>query len=216
MLRFLRRYLVAGLIVWIPLVVTVVVVRFLLNLMDRTLVLVPPAWRPETLLGFHVPGLGMVLTVLVLLVTGFLGANLLGRRIVGAWESLLARIPLVRSVYSGAKQVAETLFSDGGTSFKKVLLVQYPREGVWSICFMTATGLAEVQARTDEEVACVFVPTTPNPTSGFIVFVPREDLIELDMSVDEALRMIISLGVVVPRWPRPGDAAPLAQPGGGT
>jgi uncharacterized membrane protein len=208
-LKTLRRYLAAGIIIWVPLVVTVLVIRFLINLMDRSLLLLPPAYRPDALLGFHIPGLGVLLTIVVLLVTGTLGANLFGSRIVGFWESLMSRIPLVRSIYSGAKQVAETVLSDGSTSFKRVYLVQYPRKGVWSMCFQTSTNLEEIQGRTAEEVICVFVPTTPNPTSGFILFVPRSDLIELDMSVDEGLKMIISLGVVVPRWRSP-EAARLA------
>lgn len=209
MLKTLRRYLVTGVIIWVPLVVTVLVVRFLINLMDRSLVLLPPDYRPDALLGFNLPGLGVVLTILVLLFTGMLGANLFGRRLVHLWESLMARIPLVRSIYSGAKQVAETVLSDGSTSFKRVMLVQYPRKGVWSMCFQTSTDLEEIQGRTEEEVICVFVPTTPNPTSGFILFVPRSELIELGMTVDEGLKMIISLGVVVPRW-RDSEAARLA------
>ena len=209
-LRGFRRYLVTGLIIWLPLVVTVVVFRFLIRLMDRTLVLIPPTWRPEELLGFPLPGLGVLLTLVVLFVTGLLGANLFGRRLVELWESILHRIPLIRSVYSGAKQVAETVLSDGDTSFKRVFLVQYPRKGVWSLCFQTSTELAEIQHRTAEEVICVFVPTTPNPTSGFILLVPRHDLIALDMTVDEGLKMIISLGVVVPRWTRDEASGQLA------
>ncbi|MEM8984719.1 MAG: DUF502 domain-containing protein, partial [Pseudomonadota bacterium] len=151
------------------------------------------------------------LTFVVLLVTGILAANFFGRRLLGAWESLLARIPLIRSVYSGAKQVAETFFADSGQAFKKVMLVEYPRKGVWSLAFQTSSDLQEIQARTPKEVVCVFVPTTPNPTSGFIIMVPREDVIELDMEVDQALKMIISLGVVVPPWqgsPAPASLAP--------
>jgi uncharacterized membrane protein len=199
-LRALRTYLITGLIIWLPLLATVLVVRFLVRLMDRTLVVIPPAWRPEELLGFSIPGLGVVLAFLILLLTGLLGANFVGRRVVDRWHQLMGRIPLVRSVYNGARQVAETVFSDGSTSFKKVMLVQHPRPGLWALCFQTATGLAEVQARTDREVVCVFLPTTPNPTSGFLLFVPKDELVELDMSVDEALRMIISLGVVIPPW----------------
>lgn len=210
-LRGLRRYLVTGLVIWLPLVVTLLVFRFLIRLMDRTLVLIPPGYRPEELLGFTIPGLGVVLTLLVLFVTGLLGANLFGRRIVELWESILNRIPLIRSVYSGAKQVAETVLSDGDTSFKRVFLVQYPRKGVWSLCFQTSTELAEIQHRTEAEVICVFVPTTPNPTSGFILLVPRADLIPLDMSVDEGLKMIISLGVVVPKWTRDEATGELAR-----
>ena len=210
-MKNLRRYLVTGVVIWVPVIVTVLVVRFLLRLMDRTLVVIPPAWQPEALLGFKIPGLGLLLSLLVLFVTGLLAANFFGRKLVSLSESIVSRIPLVRSVYSGAKQVAETVLSDGDTSFKRVMLVQYPRKGVWSLCFQTATDLAEIQSRTESEVVCVFVPTTPNPTSGFILFVPREDLINLDMSVDEGLRMIISLGVVVPRWRRPEDVRALAR-----
>jgi len=214
-LKTLRRYLVTGIIIWVPLIVTVLVIRFLVNLMDRSMVLVPPAYRPDALLGFHIPGLGVLLTIVVLILTGMLGANLFGRRIVHTWELLMSRIPLVRSIYSGAKQVAERVLSDGSTSFKRVMLVEYPRRGVWSMCFQTSTDLEEIQARTAEQVICVFVPTTPNPTSGFILFVPRAELIELDMTVDEGLKMIISLGVVVPRWRSP-EAARLAAREGAT
>jgi len=220
MLKTLRRLLVAGLIIWIPLLATVLVVRVLIGLVDRTLVLLPPTWRPEALLGFNIPGLGLVLALLILLGTGMLAANLVGRRVVDAWDRLVHRIPLVRSVCSGAKQVAETVFSDGSTSFKRVLLVEYPRKGVWSLCFQTSSDLDEIQARTAHPVVCVFVPTTPNPTSGFILFVPREELVPLDMTVDEGLKMIISLGVAVPRWRNPTEAAQaagvrLAPPEGG-
>lgn len=215
MLKTLRRYLVAGIIIWVPLIVTVLVIRFLVNLMDRSLVLVPPSFQPDALLGFHLPGLGVLLTIAVLLLTGMLGANLFGRRLVGLWEALLSRIPLVRSIYTGAKQVAETVLSDGSTSFKRVMLVEYPRKGVWSMCFQTSTELNEIQEKTADEVICVFVPTTPNPTSGFILFVPRSDLIDLDMSVDEGLKMIISLGVVVPRGRNP-EAGRLAARRGAT
>ena len=200
MMKYLRRYLVAGLLVWIPLGVTVFILRVLIGLMDRTLLLIPEQYRPEEWLGFTVPGLGLLLTVLVLLVTGLLAANIVGRSMVGLWESLLDRIPVVRSVYSAAKNFAEIVFSDSGQSFKKVLLIEYPRKGVYSLAFQTATNLGEVQARTGEEMICTFVPTTPNPTSGYIIIVPKKDIIELDMEIDEALKMIISLGVVVPTW----------------
>ncbi|MEJ2523579.1 MAG: DUF502 domain-containing protein, partial [Gammaproteobacteria bacterium] len=189
-MKTLRKFLVAGLVIWLPVLATVLVLRVIIGLVDRTLLLLPPGWRPDALLGFHVPGLGLVLAILILLGTGMLAANLVGRRVVEAWDRLVHRIPLVRSVYSGAKQVAETVFADGSTSFKRVLLVEYPRKGVWSLCFQTSSELAEIQGRTSREVACVFVPTTPNPTSGFILFVPREDLVALDMSVDEGLKMI--------------------------
>ncbi len=199
-MKWLRRYLVAGILVWVPLAVTYALLRFVVGLMDRTLLLLPQQYRPEELLGFPIPGLGVILTVLVLLVTGVLAANIVGRAFVGGWESLLDRIPVVRSVYSAAKNFAEIVFSDSSQSFKKVLLIQYPRKGLYSLAFQTSTELGEVQGRTGEEIVCCFVPTTPNPTSGFIVIVPKKDVTVLDMEVDEALKMIISLGVVVPTW----------------
>jgi len=196
----LRRYLVAGLLIWLPLGATVVVFRLLLGLMDQLLFWLPREYRPDALLGFPIPGLGAILAAIVLLATGMLVANLLGRRLVHAYEDLMGRIPLVRSVYGASKKFAELVFSDTGTSFKKVLLIEYPRRGVYSLCFKTSDDLEEVQAKTGEVVMTVFVPTTPNPTSGLILFVPRDEVIELDMSVEDALKMIISLGVVVPPW----------------
>lgn len=213
MLRSLRKHLVAGLILWVPLLITFIILRALIAIVDRTLVLLPPTWRPDALLGFHVPGLGLLLALLILFLTGVFAANFAGRRLLEGWDRLLSRIPVVRSVYSGAKQVAETLFSDSSTAFKRVMLVEYPRRGVWSLCFQTAESLAEVQDRTAEDVVCVFVPTTPNPTSGFILFVPRQEVVPLSMTVDEGLKMIISLGVAVPRWKSPeAAAASLAPP----
>jgi uncharacterized membrane protein len=203
----LRRYLAAGLLVWVPLVVTFFVLRFVINVMDQSLLLIPSPLRPDNLLGFHIPGLGVILTFTLLIATGSLAANFFGRKLLDAWEAVLARIPLVSWVYSGVKKVAETLLSPSGQSFRKVLLIEYPRKGIWSLCFQTSSTLAEVQARTEKEVICVFVPTTPNPTSGFIMMVPRDEVTELDMTVDEALRMIISLGVVVPEWRRRSLAA---------
>ncbi|MEJ2274103.1 MAG: DUF502 domain-containing protein [Woeseiaceae bacterium] len=196
----LRRYLVAGVLVWAPLAVTFFLIRLGVKLMDKTLAIIPRAYRPEELLGFHIPGLGIILTFLVLLLTGMLAANFVGRYIVGGWEALLDRIPIVRSIYSGAKNFAEIVFSDSEHSFKRVLLIEYPRKGLYSLAFQTSSSLGEVQGRTGEEVVCCFVPTTPNPTSGFIIIVPSKDVTVLDMEVDEALKMIISLGVVVPTW----------------
>jgi uncharacterized membrane protein len=200
MMKHLRRYLVAGLLVWVPLGITIFVLRILIGLMDNSLLLVPEKYRPETWLGFAIPGLGLILTLVLLLVTGLLAANIVGRSMVNVWESLLDRIPVVRSVYSAAKNFAEIVFSDSDQSFKQVLLIEYPRKGIYSLAFQTATSLGEVQGRTGEEIVCSFVPTTPNPTSGYIIIVPRKDVIELDMEIDEALKMIISLGVVVPSW----------------
>ena len=207
MKRF-RRYLVAGILVWLPLAVTYMLLRFAVGIMDRSLLLIPRQYRPENLLQdiFNtadpvvIPGLGVILTLIVLLLTGVLAANFVGRAFVGGWESLMDRIPIVRSIYSGAKNFAEIIFSDSSHAFKKVLLVEYPRKGIYSLAFQTSTDLGEVQGRTGEEVVGCFVPTTPNPTSGFIILVPTKDIIVLDMEVDEALKMIISLGVVVPTW----------------
>ena len=198
--KLLRRYLVAGLLIWAPLAVTFLLLRFAVNVMDKTLAIIPPQYRPEELLGVHIPGLGVILTFIVLLITGMLAANFVGRYVVGGWESLLDRIPIVRTIYGGAKNFAEIVFSDSNDSFKQVLLIEYPRRGVFSLAFQTSSELGEVQARTGEDVVCCFVPTTPNPTSGFVIMVQRKDIQVLDMDVDEALKMIISLGVVVPRW----------------
>lgn len=196
----LRRYLVAGLLIWLPVGATILVFKVLLDLMDQLLFLIPYAYRPETLLGFRIPGLGAILAFIVLLTTGILAANLFGRRLVLWFESLLNRIPFVRTIYSGVKNFTEVVFSDNGSSFKKVLLIEYPRQGLYSIAFQTSEDPREIQARTERTVVTAFVPTTPNPTSGFIVFVARDEAIELSMSVEEALKMIISLGVVVPTW----------------
>ncbi len=201
-MKHLRRYLVAGLLVWIPLGVTIFILRILIGLMDRSLLLIPQQYRPEEWLGIAIPGLGIILTLAVVLFTGLLAANIVGRSMVGLWESLLDRIPIVRTVYSGAKNFAEIVFSDSNQSFKKVLLIEYPRKGTYSLALQTATDLGEVQGRMAEEVVCTFLPTTPNPTSGYIIIVPKKDVIELDMEIDEALKMIISLGSVVPTWRR--------------
>ena len=200
MLKHLRRYIVAGVLVWLPLGVTIFLIRTLIGVMDQSLLLVPAKYRPDALLGFDIPGLGLILTVIVLLLTGVLAANIVGRSMVNLWESVLHRIPIVRSVYSASKNFAEVVFSDSNQSFKQVLLIEYPRKGLYSLAFQTSSELGEVQAKTGEDVVCTFVPTTPNPTSGFIIIVPRRDVVVLDMEVDEALKMIISLGVVVPTW----------------
>ena len=205
-MRFIRRYLIAGLLVWLPIAVTVVLFRLVLGLMNSSLDLLPPEYHPATY-GFDIPGLGAILTVLVLLLTGLFTANIVGRRLVEASESLLNRIPLIRTVYSAAKNFAEVVFSPNGESFKRVLLIEYPRKGLWSLAFQTSNELGEVQARTGREMICTFVPTTPNPTSGFIIMVPKDEAVVLDMDVESALKMIISLGVVVPKW-TPGDPLP--------
>lgn len=196
--RSLRRYLVAGVLVWLPILAVVWVIRFLVQLMDQTLLLVPASYRPEALFGFGLPGLGAVLAFVILLVTGLLVTNLIGRQLVDYWEDLLQRIPLVRSIYSSVKGLAESVFSQD-KAFRKVVLIPYPRAGLWSMGFLTADNLGEISTKTGVVAVCVFIPTTPNPTSGFIVIVPRAEVIELSMSVDAAMKMIVTLGVVVPQ-----------------
>ncbi len=194
----LRRYIVAGLVIWVPLGVTFLVIKLLIDLMDRTLVLIPAPYRPEHLLGFKIPGLGVALTVLVVIVTGMIFANLFGRRLVRIWEVILARIPLVRSIYSSVKQITETLFSAKGESFRKVVLVEYPRRDLWTLAFVTGDTAETFEAITGEELVNIYVPTTPNPTSGFFLMVPKRDIIELEMSVEAGLKLILSTGVVMP------------------
>jgi len=196
----MKKYLIAGLLVWMPLGITFLVVRAIVGFLDRTLLLLPQAYQPDTLLGIHIPGLGVVLAVVLVLATGMVVANFLGKRIVAAWESLLSRIPLVRTLYAGIKQIMEAVLATDAKSFSKVLLLEYPRKGVWSFAFMTSDDLGEVQDKTDAKVISVFIPTTPNPTSGFVLMVPATDVIELEMSVEDGLKMIISMGVVVPPW----------------
>ncbi len=203
-MKNLRRYIIAGLLVWLPLAVTYFLLELVVSLMDswldKFLAWLPPNYHPDELLGIALPGLGVIFTILLLVITGMLAANFVGRAFVNGWESLLDRIPVVRAVYSAVKKFAEMVFSDKSQSFKSVLLIEYPRKGLYSLAFQTSSELGEVQGRTGGEVLCTFVPTTPNPTSGFIIIVPKEDVIVLDMEVDEALKMIISLGVVVPTW----------------
>lgn len=188
----------SGLLFWLPILAVVFILGFLVDLVDRTLLLLPPPWQPDRLFGFHVPGLGVVLAFVVLLVTGILVSNFIGRLFVVFWEEILNRIPFVRAVYGGVKSFSETLLSNSGNSFKKVLLVEYPRNGVWSVGFQTAQDIPEITARTGEPHVCVFIPTTPNPTSGFIIMVPHAQVVELAMTVDAAMKMIVTLGVVTP------------------
>jgi uncharacterized membrane protein len=197
MMAALRRYLMAGLLVWVPLGVTLLIVAFLVDLMDQTLRLLPDSIQPENILGFRIPGLGAVLTAVIVFVTGMIVTNLFGMQLFNIGERILQRIPLVRSIYASVKQVTESMFSSG-KSFRKVVLVEYPRKGMWSLAFQTGTGAEEVRDKTGRDVTNVFIPTTPNPTSGFFLMVPREDVIELDMSVDDGLKMLLSVGVVVP------------------
>ncbi len=187
--------------VWVPLGVTVVVIEAAVEFMDRLLLVLPASYQPTRWLGFDIPGLGAALVALLVLVTGAVAANILGQKVVGVGESVLARIPLVRSIYTGVKQLLESLVASNGNSFRKVVLVEYPKAGSWTVAFMTGEGPKEAAILTGEDLVNVFVPTTPNPTSGFFLMVPRKDAVELAMSVDEALRMILSMGMVVPAAP---------------
>jgi uncharacterized membrane protein len=194
----MRKYIIAGLLVWLPLGVTVVVVNFLVNSFDQVLLLLPIDYRPDSLIGFHVPGLGLVVSMTIIILTGVIAANYFGERLVDLWERGLGRIPLVRSIYSAVKQVTEA-FVGSEQSFQKAYLVEYPRIGTWTIAFQTSTKMGEAQCKTGlAQAVNVFVPTTPNPTSGFFLMVSEQDLIPLDMTVEQALKMVISGGVVVP------------------
>jgi uncharacterized membrane protein len=195
----MKRYLIAGLLVWVPLGITIWVLHFLLTSLDQVLVVLPESLQPRTLFGFDIPGLGVVVAFLILFATGVVAANFFGQRLIRAWESVLGRIPFVKSIYSSVKQVSDTLLSDSGNAFRKALLVQFPHQDSWSIAFLTGTPAPAVAQFLDEEHVSVYVPTTPNPTSGYFVMVPKSKVRELDMTVDEALKYVISMGVVSPR-----------------
>lgn len=198
----LRTYFISGLLIWIPILVTLLVIKFLVDILSKSLLLLPANLQPDFLFGIHIPGVGVVLTLLIILGTGLLAGNFLGRRLMDMGDQLFGRIPLVRSVYTGVKQVTETLFTPGGQSFRKVLLVEFPHSGVWSIAFQTGEGAKEIDAALGEDsMVSFFIPTTPNPTSGFLMMAPRSKVIELDMTVDQALKFVISLGVVQPITP---------------
>lgn len=195
----IRRYFISGLLVWLPIWITVLALKFLVDILGAILSLIPKDYRPEAFLGVQIPGLGVIMTLLVILLTGVVAANFIGKRLVSLWDSFIAKIPLVRSIYMGVKQVLHTLFTPGGQSFRKVLLVEYPRAGLWSIAFQTGDCTSEVnRALNEEAMVTIFIPTTPNPTSGFLMMLPRKNVIELQMSVDQALKFVISLGVVQP------------------
>jgi uncharacterized membrane protein len=193
----LRRYMVAGVLVWLPILATIWVVSFMLHIMDRTLLLLPVAYRPQALVGFALPGAGLVLALAIVLLTGLLVTNLIGRRLIVWGEDLLNRIPVVRTVYGGVKSFAESVLSQSN-SFRKVVMLEYPRVGVWSIGFLTAEDVPEVSERLGEPHVAVYLSAALNATAGYLVIVPRRQVVELDMSVDEAMKMIITCGVVVP------------------
>jgi len=195
----MKRYFITGLLIWVPLGMTIWVLKFLISTMDQSLLLLPENLQPENLLGMNIPGIGTVLTIFVVFVTGLLTTNIIGQKLVSFWEGVLWRIPVVKSIYYGIKQVSDTLFSSQGDAFRKALLIQYPREGSWTIAFMTGQPGGDIVNHLKGDYISVYIPTTPNPTSGFFLMMPRSDVIELDMSVDVALKYIISMGVASPQ-----------------
>ncbi len=209
-----RRWLLAGLLVLVPLGITFWVLEWMIATLDQTLLFLPGSWHPDKLIGFHIPGFGVLLALFILLLIGAITSNFFGKKLLSWWNSLLHRIPIVRSIYSGVKQVSDTLFSENGNAFRKALLVQWPREGVWTIGFQTGTPGGDVASHLQGDYLSVYVPTTPNPTGGYFVMLKREHCIELKMSVDEALTYVISMGVVVPgsganfKPGKPGSIAP--------
>jgi uncharacterized membrane protein len=207
----MKRYIIAGLLVWVPLGITIWVLHFLLTSLDQVLVVLPEGLQPRAVFGFDIPGLGVVVAFVSLLVTGVVAANFFGQRLIRAWESILGRIPFVKSIYSSVKQVSDTLLSSKGNAFRKALLVEFPRPGSWTIAFQTGTPAAAVAPLLPGDHISVYVPTTPNPTGGYFLMLPRTQVRELDMTVDEALKYIISMGVVAPRL-HPPAAPPRGEP----
>jgi uncharacterized membrane protein len=212
MMSTLRRYFVAGLIVWIPLGITLWVLKLLVDVMDQSLLLVPENYRSDKLFGFHLPGMGIVLTVAIVLATGALAANFFGRKVLKLGDTTLSRIPIVRSIYGGVKQISDTLFSPEGKAFRRAVLVRYPHPGAWTVALVTGSPQHEVAGILGADQISVFVPTTPNITAGFFLIVPRSETIELDMTVDAALKYIISMGVAEPAMREIGEAPKIESP----
>lgn len=196
--QLIKRYFITGLLIWVPLVITGWVLSLIISTLDQSLRLLPATIHPQNLVGFAIPGVGALLTLAMILLTGLLAANFIGQKLVLWWDKLLSRIPVVNSVYKSVKQVSDTLFAPNGNAFRKALLVQYPRLGSWTIAFQTGQPGGDLVNHLDGEYVSVYVPTTPNPTSGFFLMMPAKDVVELDMTVDEALKYIISMGVVAP------------------
>ncbi|HEX7249677.1 MAG TPA: DUF502 domain-containing protein [Burkholderiales bacterium] len=192
----MKKYLITGLLIWIPLVITLWVLKLIVDALDQSLLLMPDDWRTEAWLGVHVPGLGAILTIAIVLLTGVLAGNFFGAQLVQLWNDVLHRIPVVNSIYSSVKQISDTLFSSSGQAFRKALLVEWPHAGMWTIGFLTGTPGGDVARHVPADCISVYVPTTPNPTGGYFVIVPRAKVVELDMTVDQALKYIISMGVV--------------------
>lgn len=198
--HWIYRTLIAGLLVWLPIWVTYVIINFLFRMTDGALDMLPYRLQPNQVLGLHIPGLGLLFTLIILVTTGLLVTNIIGRKLIELWDRLVARIPLIRSIHSAVKNVLSTLVQPHEKAFRKVMLVEYPRRGVWSVGFLTSNRFSEPPL--DEEMLMVFIPTTPNPTSGFIAVIPKKDAIEMKMTVEEALRLVISLGVIHPPAPK--------------
>ena len=194
----MKKYFITGLLIWIPLAITIWVLKLVVDVLDQSLRLLPSHLHTENWLGFHVPGLGAILTLVIVLLTGIFATNFFGAQLVRVWHEVLHRIPVVNSIYSSVKQISDTLFSSSGQAFRKALLVQWPHPGMWTIGFLTGTPGGDVRRHIPQDCVSVYVPTTPNPTGGYFVIVPRKDVVELDMTVDEALKYIISMGVVPP------------------
>jgi uncharacterized membrane protein len=210
-----KKYLITGLLIWVPLAATLWVLELIVTAMDQTLLLLPTGWQPKQLFGFGVPGLGLLLSALVVLVTGVLAHNFIGRQLVLWWEGLLSRIPIVRSIYSSVKQVSDTMLSPKGNAFRQAVLIEFPQRGQWAIGLVVGAPGPALTRDLGADMLTVFVPTAPNPTSGYTILVPPSDVKELDITVDEALKFVISLGVVAPsearlRTPRP--AALTSEP----
>jgi uncharacterized membrane protein len=194
----LKKYLITGLLIWVPLAVTLWVLELIVTAMDQTLLLLPGVWQPKQLFGFDIPGLGLVLSVLVVLVTGVLAHNFIGRQLVQWWEGLLSQIPIVRSIYSSVKQVSDTMLSPKGNAFRQAVLIEFPQPGQWAIGLVVGAPGPTLTRDLGADMLTVFVPTAPNPTSGYTILVPPSAVKELDITVDEALKFVISLGVVAP------------------
>jgi uncharacterized membrane protein len=193
-----KKYFITGLVIWIPLVITIWVLKVIFDALDQSLLLLPVSFQTENWLGVHIPGLGALLTLLVVFLSGVFATNFFGAQLVQLWHAILHRIPVVNSIYSSVKQISDTLFSSSGQAFRKALLVQWPHQGMWTIAFLTGTPGGDVVNYLPPDCLSVYVPTTPNPTGGYFVIVKRAEVIELDMSVDQALKYIISMGVVPP------------------
>ena len=200
----MKKYFITGLLIWIPLAITIWVLKLVVDVLDQSLLLLPDRLHTENWLGIHVPGLGAILTLVIVLLTGIFATNFFGAQLVRLWHQVLNRIPVVNSIYSSVKQISDTLFSSSGQAFRKALLVQWPHPGMWTIAFLTGTPGGDVTRHIPQDCVSVYVPTPPNPTGGYFVIVPRKDVVELDMTVDEALKYIISMGVVPPSPPAGG------------